>query len=65
MAPQHEERLSTFLQLVLSLEGATPDERRSELLVSSVGPSIFQQLVNEVSGGAVLRENPLSARDQF
>lgn len=65
MAPRHQERLSTIQQTLLSLTGRSAEERRVELLVSSAGPSIFQQLVNQISGDAVLRENPLSAKDQF
>ena len=65
MAPRHEERLSQIQQIMLSLLGRTPDERRAELLASSTGPSIFQQLVDEVVEDAVLHENPLAAKDQF
>jgi transcriptional regulator with XRE-family HTH domain len=65
MAPRHAERLSAIQQVVLSMTGKTADDRRAELLASSAGPSLFQQLVSEVSEDAMLREGPLSAKDQF
>lgn len=65
MASQHVERLSTIEQVVRSLPGRTAEERRAELLASSSGPSLFQQLVNEISPDVLLQMNPLAARDQF
>jgi hypothetical protein len=65
MAPQYQKRLSAIQRTVLSVGGVTPDERRSRLLASSSGPSLFQQLVDQVTSGPVLRANPMAARDQF
>ena len=47
MAAQHEERLSRLLALVQALPGATPAERRTALLDSSGGESLFHRLLGE------------------
>lgn len=45
MAPQHEERAAKILSIVRTLPGSTPVERRSALLDSSRGTSLFHQLI--------------------
>ena len=65
MAPQHEERLSFLLATVQGLSGDTPDERRSVLLGSSNGMSLFHQLVQQAPAAATLQVNPISPSEQF
>lgn len=65
MAAHHETRLSVLRSVFLAIPASSPDERRSALLDSSSGPTLFQQLVSEVSEGPVLQSNPLAARNQF
>lgn len=47
IAAQHEERLSRLLAVVQALPGRTPAERRSALLDSSGGESLFHRLLAE------------------
>lgn len=65
MAVQHEERLSVLLSTIMSLPGASPDERRAELLDSSGGPSVFHQLLAQVPSDSILQVNPLDPSEQF
>lgn len=43
ITPAREERVRTLNELVFSLPGNDPDERRTLLLDSSAGPSLFRQ----------------------
>lgn len=65
MAPQHEERLSLLLTAIQGLPGDTPDDRRSVLLNSANGMSLFHQLVQQAPTPATLQVNPLDPSEQF
>lgn len=65
MAPQHEERLSQLLTVMRGLDGSNPEERRSALLDSSTGTSIFHQLAGQAPRPTDLQANPLMPSEQF
>jgi len=65
MAPHHEDRLSHLCDVTLAISAATADDRRAALLDSSHGTSIFQQLVDQVSGMETIHSNPLATKDLF
>ena len=65
MAEHHEQRLSALQAFLITIPATTSEERRLALLDSSKGPSLFQQLVDEIPEGPVLHVNPLAVRDQF
>jgi transcriptional regulator with XRE-family HTH domain len=65
MATHHEARLSALQTVFLAIPATTPETRRSALLDSSKGLSIFQQLANQAEGGPELQFNPIGARNQF
>lgn len=50
IASSHEEKLRELDSLIFSIPAKTPDERRSLLLDSSNGPSLFQQLASKADG---------------
>ena len=50
IASGHEEKLRELYSLVFSIPAITPDERKSVLLDSSSGPSLFKQFASR-SGG--------------
>ena len=65
MAPQHEERAAAVLAIVQALPGATPEERRSALLDSSRGASLFHQLIATRSEAERLQVAGVSARERI
>lgn len=65
MAPQHEERAATILAVVQALRGSTPEERRSALLDSSRGTSLFHQLIAARGEAARLQIAGVSARERI
>lgn len=65
MAPQHEERAATVLSIVQALPGSTPHERRSALLDSTHGTSLFHQLVATREEAERLQVAAVSARDRI
>lgn len=65
MAPQHEERAAKILSIARVLPGTTPAERRTALLDSSRGTSLFHQLVGFRAQDARLQVPGLSARERI
>lgn len=65
MAAQHEERVSRLLALVQVLPGATPTERRSALLDSSRGESLFHRLLAERQEDAQIRVPAVSPSERI
>jgi DNA-binding transcriptional regulator YiaG len=65
MSPVHEERLSRLLLIVRGLQGSTPEERRARLLDSSAGPSLFHELVAQVTPAERLQVSPISSSSRF
>lgn len=65
MSPHHKTRLSVLRTVFLAIPASSPEERRSALLDSSNGQTLFHQLVGENSEGPVLQTDPLAARNQF
>lgn len=49
IAPAREERVRALSDLVFSLPAKTPEERRTRLLDSSAGPSLFRQFIEDDS----------------
>lgn len=64
MAPRHEERAARILSIVRTLPGSTPVERRSALLDSSHGTSLFRQLVETRVEAEPLQVEGATARER-
>jgi len=65
MAPQHEEQARKILDVVRSLPGSSPDERRSALLDSSHGSSLFHELIALRGEPERLQTAGVSARERI
>jgi transcriptional regulator with XRE-family HTH domain len=65
MAPHHSARLQKLREVILQLTASTPIERKTELLDSSKGMSLFHQLVSQIPSGAIIQGESVSARNQL
>jgi DNA-binding transcriptional regulator YiaG len=65
MAVQHEEQVSRLLSVVQALPGSSPDERRSALLDSSSGESLFHKLLAQRAEAGRMQGRPLSVGERI
>ncbi|MBP2374086.1 helix-turn-helix domain-containing protein [Paeniglutamicibacter psychrophenolicus] len=65
MAAQHEEHVSRLLSVVQALPGSTAEERRSALLDSSNGESLFHKLLAQRAEASRVQGRPLSVGERI
>jgi|GEM_PF-5232109 transcriptional regulator with XRE-family HTH domain len=65
MVAHHEERAAKLLEIVQSLPGRSPEQRRAELLDSSKGTSLFHRLVAESSKEQRLQVAALTVQERI